>query len=152
MKRIVALCVGLSLLALQTGALAAGPDAECEALVEKCLALFKDKGKEAALAAINNPQGLYIKGDLYVFALSLENVMLAHPYDKSLRAINLTKVRDARGHRFFEKFGEIAASPGAGWVEYTWNKPGDVAPAAKRSYIKRVPNEDCYVGCGYYVK
>jgi cytochrome c len=151
MKRIVALLVVLSLLAPQAGVLAGGQDAKCQALIENCLALFKEKGREAALAAINNPRGPYVRADLYVFALSLENVMLAHPHDKSLRGINLTKVRDSNGHRFFEQFGEIATSTGSGWVEYTWNKPGDGAPSKKRSYIKRVPNEDVYIGCGYYL-
>ncbi len=152
MKKIIALLVGLSLLTFHTVALAAGQEAECEALVQKCLAMFKDKGRPVALAAISNPRGPFIKGELYVFALSLENVMLAHPYDKSLHGINLTKVRDTHGHRFFEKFGEIAATTGSGWVGYTWNRPGHKVPVKKRSYITRVPHEDVYIGCGYYVK
>jgi hypothetical protein len=57
LKTITALLVVLSLLGLQSVAMATTQEAECMALVQNCLPLFKDKGGEAALAVINTPRG-----------------------------------------------------------------------------------------------
>jgi cytochrome c len=152
MKRILIWCVALGLMLVPAGLLAADQAQDCVVLVDKCLAMFQEKGREATLAEIKNSRGAFVRVDLYVFALSLDNVMVAHPHEKSLHGINVTKVRDSDGKRFFEKFGAVAATQESGWVDYTWNKPGENQPSRKRSYIKRVPKEDLYVGCGYYLR
>lgn len=126
--------------------------AECQTLVEKCLTSFKEKGKEATLQLIKDPKGPFVKDDLYIFALTMDNVMVGHPHNKSLRGMNMNTVKDSKGNHFFVKFKEVVEKDGSGWVEYMWQKPGDSDSSPKKSFIKRVPEEDLYIGAGYYLR
>jgi signal transduction histidine kinase len=125
---------------------------ECGTVIKQCVAMFQEQGREAALKAINDPNGPFAKGDLYVFALNMDNKMLAHPLDKKILNLSMSNVVDANGERFFTKMKEIAEKQGSGWVEYTWAKPGEEGAKRKKSYIMKVPGEELYVGAGYYPK
>jgi len=125
----------------------AGREADAKALVEKAVAMVKEKGLDATLKAINDRKGPFVKGDLYVFALTLENKRLASgsPYSKPLLG-TVSKTPHA------PQMAEIAKKQGTGWIEYSWPKPNEKEPSPKRSHIMRVPGENAYFGCGYYVK
>jgi len=125
---------------------------ECKGLVEKAAAMWKEKGKDQTLKSINDPNGPFVRGNLYTFALTMNNVVLAHPRDKSLIRMRLNTLTDANGTPVFVRFGEVAGGKGSGWVEYTWNKPGEKEPSPKRTFIKSMPEEDVYFGAGYYLK
>jgi cytochrome c len=114
--------------------------------------MAKEEGKKVCLRAIDDPQGPFVKGNIYVFALTMDNVVLAHPYEKSLKRMNLSTVKDSVGTYFFARFKEVAENPGSGWVKYTWAKPGGSEAVPKTSFIKRVPGEDMYIGSGYYAQ
>jgi signal transduction histidine kinase len=128
-----------------------GPQ-DCETVVKQCVAMFQAQGREAALKAINDPKGTFVKGDLYAFALNMDNKMMAHPHDKKILHLSMSNIVDANGERFFGKFKEVAEKQGSGWVEYTWAKPGEEGAKRKKSYIMKVPGEELYVGAGYYPK
>lgn len=120
-------------------------------LVNKAVVMFKDQGKDAALKAINDEKGPFIKGEIYVFAATMDNVLVGHSFDPSSRRINLSNMKDNNGFPIFQKFKETVEKDGSGWVEYVWAKPRGDKPSRKRSFVKKVPNEDLYVGAGYYV-
>jgi cytochrome c len=128
-----------------------GPQ-ECETVVKQCVAMFQAEGREAALTAINDPKGSFVKGDSYAFALNMDNKMLAHPFDKKVLNLSINNVVDANGDRLFTKMKGVAEKQGSGWVEYTWAKPGEDGAKRKKSYIMKVPGEELYVGAGYYPK
>jgi cytochrome c len=134
------------------GPAAAAEPQECQTVVKQCVAMFQAEGREAALKAINEPKGPFVKGDLYVFALNMDNKMLAHPFDKKVLNLSMNNVVDANGDRFFTKMKEVAEKQGSGWVEYTWAKPGEEGAKRKKSYIMKLPGEEMYVGAGYYPK
>jgi signal transduction histidine kinase len=126
---------------------------DVEGLVNGACAMFTEQGKEAALKAINSRQGPFVRGDLYVFAVKIpDNVVLAHPFEHSIRGVCLNGLEDAAGMKVFRKFQELAQQDGGGWLQYMWSKPGSKDPSPKRTYVKKVPNEDVYVGAGYYLK
>jgi cytochrome c len=125
---------------------------ECETVVKKCVGMFQEQGREAALKAINDPKGPFVKGDLYVFAVTMGNMMVAHPHDKGILLMNMSNIVDADGQRLFMKMKEVAEKSSSGWVGYTWRKPGEEGARPKRSYIMKVPGEELYVGAGYYPK
>lgn len=131
--------------------LRAGQAEEAMTLVDSAMVMFQQAGREAALKAINEKSGPFVKGDLYVFALTMDNLMVGHPHEHSLRRVNLNNTRDANGVLLFQKFKEVVEKKGSGWVEYTWAKPGEKDPSPKRSFVKKVPGEDLYIGAGYYV-
>ncbi|MGO9122717.1 MAG: cache domain-containing protein [Desulfomonilaceae bacterium] len=120
-------------------------------LVNKAVAAFKEQGPDAALKAINDEKGPFIKGEIYVFAVTMDNVLVGHPYDPSSRRINMSNMKDNSGFPVFQKFKEVVEKDGEGWVEYMWGKPGSDKPSRKRSFVKKVPDENIYLGAGYYV-
>ena len=93
-------------------------------LVNQAVDTFKNQGKDSALKAINDAKGPFIKGEIYVFAATMDNVLLGHPFDPSSRRINLSNMKDNSGVAIFQKFKEVVEKDGSGWVEYLWGKPG----------------------------
>lgn len=152
MSRLVICGMSVILVLCVVGTVLGDADADCQALAEECTAIFKQMGKENALSVIDDRSGPFVRGDLYAFAVSMDNVMLAHPHDKTIKRVNMSNVQDVDGKRFFEKCRELATNPGAGWVEYTWAKPGQEQATRKKTYIMKVPGEDIYIGVGHYFK
>jgi len=129
----------------------AGQAEDATSLVNGAVTLFKESGREAALKAINMKSGPFVKGELYVFAITMDNVILGHPHEHSLRRVNVSNTKDANGVLLFQRFKEVVEKDGSGWVEYMWSKPGEKDPSPKRSFVMKVPGEELYVGAGYYV-
>lgn len=154
MKKLMALTIVLGVALLScAGVLAQDKesreqDAEVKALVEKGVALVKEKGKEAALREINKLKGPFVKGELFLFAVSLNNVALGGG-DESSHSV---RGKDLSGLKFIPKMTTIAKEKGSGWLEYKWPKPGSESPTPKRTYFMRVPGQDFLIGCGYYLK
>jgi cytochrome c len=124
--------------------------AAVKAVVERGVIMAIVEGQDAALAAIGNPDGPFIDGDLYLFAgLVSEVIMTAHPYS-SLVGQDLTDYEDPQGNLLFANFVVVASDAGAGWSEYWWPKPGEDDPSRKLTYIMKVAGQDLYIGCGYY--
>ena len=154
MRKLLALLMTLILGLMCAGLAVADDAADTKALVENGVAMAKEKGLEPTLKAIGDPKGPFVKGDLYLFAGSLNKVTAtAHPFaaDK-LVGPDLTNLKDSKGSQFFIKFKEIAEKPGSGWVEYWWPKPGEKEPSLKKTFIMRVPGQDAYIAAGYYPK
>ncbi len=127
--------------------------AEAKTMVEKAAASFASKGKEKTFSLINSMTGPFRKGEVYVYAADLSNVVLAHPANRKLVGKNLTELKDAKGNPFVKELNRVATGPaGAGWVEYWWVRHGEKKPTLKRAYIMKVPGEDIMVAAGYYIK
>ncbi len=154
MRKHLALIMAFIIGLLCAGLAVADDAADTKALVEKGVAMAKEKGLEPTLKAIGDPKGQFVKGDLYLFAGALDKVTAtAHPLaaDK-LVGPDLTNLKDSKGNQFFIKFKEVAANPGSGWVEYWWPKPGATEPSLKKTFIMRVPGQNAYIAAGYYPK
>ena len=153
MSRIVLVSVVLGLVVLSCTCALAGDnesrarEAEVKALVEKGVALVKEKGREAALEEINKLKSPFVKGDLFLFAVTLNNI------DLGGGDVSSHKVRgkDLSGMPFIRKMTATAKEKGSGWIEYTWPKPPSEAPTLKRTYFMRVPGQDFLIACGYYL-
>jgi cytochrome c len=128
--------------------------ADAKALVERGVAMVKEKGLGNTLKAIGDPKGPFVKGDLYLFAGALDKVtLLAHPFAaQKLVGPDLSKTKDSKGNFFFVKFIEVAQKPGSGWVEYMWPKPGAKDDSLKKTFVMRAPGQEAYIAAGYYVK
>lgn len=122
------------------------------ALVEKAVAFVQEKGADYACKVFSCSRGPFVDRELYVFALSLDNVMLAHPWKHGLVGKNLDDFQDPKGKLLFREFKTVVQSRGAGWVDYWWWIPGGAEQVPKRSYVRKVPGTQLYVGAGYYPK
>jgi cytochrome c len=144
-----ALAVVMGVLAAST--VMANEAADVKALVEEGVVMAVVKGEEAALKAIGDPNGPFIKGNLYLFAGPLDKVaMSGHPYKPELVGKDLSTFRDEHGNFLFFEFVKLALEDGAGWTEYWWPKPGATKASLKKTYVMKVPGRDMYIGGGYY--
>ena len=108
MRKLLALLMTLILGLMCAGLAVADDAADTKALVENGVVMAKEKGMEPTLKAIGDPKGPFVKGDLYLFAGSLDKVTAtAHPFaaDK-LVGPDLTNLKDSKGSQFFIKFKE----------------------------------------------
>jgi len=118
------------------------------AFVNKAVAYAGENGKEAALAAFNDPHGEFQVGELYIFAYDFSGKNLAH-YDQALVGKDLIDLKDPNGKPIIREFVRIAKS-GSGWLSYVWANPADDdRPEAKIGYITRV-DDDWLLGAGTY--
>ena len=151
MKKGVLLALTLLLCLAWSGLASAQTQEEAKALVKQAIAMAKEKGVDETVKAIGDPKGPFSKGDLYIWAGSLDKViMVAHPYQPQLVGKDLTVFKDIKGKQFFNEMVKVAKEQGSGWVDYYWPKPNTKDPVAKTSYVEAVPGQSLYFGCGIY--
>lgn len=124
---------------------------QAQDMMDKAVAELKQAGPSAAFAAFNDPKGKFVQGDLYVFAIGLEDGKYrAYGAGPQRSGEDVSAMRDAAGKPLVEEMIALAKSKGSGQVEYMWRNPASNAVEPKRSLIQRV--DDVLVGVGYYVK
>ena len=124
---------------------------EAVAKVKEAARLVQDKGVEAALKVLNDPNGPFVWKDTYVFAVDLETEkVVAHPIIPALIGMDVMGVKDIDGKMFHIDFITIGREKGEGWVDYTWPKPGTRTPIRKWTYLYRVPNTNLLLLAGVY--
>lgn len=125
---------------------------ECVAKVQEAVKLAVEKGEEAALAQVADPNGPFVWKDSYVFGTSADQaVTRAHPIKPKLVGKNLLHVKDVNGVLIFSEISRVASSAsGKGWVDYMWPKPGEKKPSQKHTYVEKVPGTNLAFGAGYY--
>jgi methyl-accepting chemotaxis protein len=153
MKSVGAIIMSVILMAtLCTSAAFAGSEEEVVALVEKAVAMFKEKGKDYTLKVIGTLDGPFRKKEMYVYAASLDGILLAHPVNKDLVGKSQLGLKDAKGKLFGQELLKVAQEKGSGWVEYYWLRHGEKEPTLKKTYVLKVPGEDIAVAGGIYEK
>jgi cytochrome c len=153
MRRLLMVTVAITFMCLMASTVLADSEAEVQGMVNKAVALFKEKGKDYALRVLNSSSGPFRKGELYAFAGSMKDfTFVAHPVNAELLGTPQKDLKDAKGLLIFQEFVKVADNPGAGWVQYWWVRRAEKDPTLKRSFIERVPGEDIFVGAGFYVK
>ena len=134
------------LIALSVPAIA-GEKEEAIALVnDAAVAVVKDKS--AAIATINDKNGRFVKGELYVFAYDLNGSMVAHPINARLIGKNLLDVPDADGKLFRKEILAGVQASGAASVAYKYKNPKSGLVEEKISFCKKAA--DLAVCAGYY--
>ncbi|QQR68645.1 MAG: cache domain-containing protein [Alphaproteobacteria bacterium] len=136
------------LLALGGAAWAAQPKAEdrAKALAERAaIYLLKAHGPEKAMGMFSDAKGPFVEGNLYVFAINADGVILAHGTQPILIKRSIMDMQDTTGKMFGR---EIMAIQDRGWVHYKWLNPTTHTFDDKASYIIRI---DGYrIGVGAY--
>ncbi len=101
-------------------------------LVKTAVAYFDQNGRESTFALISNPNGPFVKGDIYMFAYDFNGQVVAHGQNAALVGQNLIDLQDSRGKPLIKELIEVAKTKGKGWVEYYWRNE------FKRSYVEKV--------------
>lgn len=122
-------------------------------LVEKAVVMAISEGKTRVLTEINDKNGAFIDGELYLFAGSTKKVtILAHPYHSELIGADNSLMNDNHGNYINFEFTKIALENGAGWSKYWWYKPNSRRRFHKKTFVMKVPMQDYFIGGGYYSK
>lgn len=123
---------------------------EAIAMVKKAVAYIKANGREKAFEEINNPKGMFVDRNLYVFVYDLKGVNLAigNGNAKKMNGKNLMEMKDADGNPLLKNLIEVATTKGSGWHDYKWPNPVNQTLEHKSSYVEKF--EDLMVGCGIY--
>ncbi len=117
--------------------------------VERAAAFAEREGRERALREFSDPNGSFVRGELYIFAYDFNGTTLAHP-------INPEKIGQNRLNETENGVGQFLASSiaaardGGGFVRI-----GYINPAHNRSlesklvYVQKV-DDDWWLGSGVY--
>lgn len=140
--------MGLFILSTVSNLYAAGTAADAKALMEKATAFLKANGKEKAFSAFDNPQGQFVKDDLYIFVIDTAGMTLAHGGNPKLVGKSLIGLKDSDGKPFIKGLIDTANAKGTGWFDYNWTNPTTKKVQAKTTYFQKVG--DLVFGCGIY--
>lgn len=122
-------------------------------LVKGAVALFnqlmeKDLPVDQAFALISYPQGQFVLGDLYLYALDFEGMIVAQGDRPKLIGSSAWDFADARGVKVNQLIIEKLKDSHKGiWVDYISKK------ALKHAYAEKVTSKDgkhYFIACGYY--
>jgi methyl-accepting chemotaxis protein len=89
--------------------------------------------------------------DQYFWVNDMHPHMVMHPFKPELEGKDVTDNADPSGKKLFLAFVETVKRDGAGFVDYSWPKPGATAPAPKISYVRGFAPWGWIVGSGIYV-
>jgi hypothetical protein len=146
------LAAGLFAAALSTtaGHQAVGSTAdEAQSLLERAVAHIQAVGPPRAFADITRPDGGFVRGELYVFCMTNDGVMVAHGGNPKLVGKNLLSVRDAEGTASTADIIHVGLTQGKGWVEYLWPNPATGRVQRKVTYVLRI-DDRTVCASGYY--
>ena len=117
-------------------------------LVKSAVAYFYQNGKDATFSLISNPNGPFIKGDIYMFAYTMRGINVAHGQSAALIGQDLIDLQDSRGTPVIKDLIQVAQAKGEGWTEYYWRNE------FKKSYVQKVvdpkTHEEFIISAGYY--
>jgi signal transduction histidine kinase len=108
------------------------------ALVREGAALFEKIG-EAAYAEFRQKGSKWSRDDTYFIVYTLDGTRTFHGANPSLEGKDVSGARDVQGRPYGRMFRQVGASAsGEGWVHYMYPEPGELFPAWKSTFIKRV--------------
>lgn len=125
-----------------------GTKEEAKALVERAAAYLKANGKEKAVAEFNKPDGMFTDRDLYVFAMNMDGVRLAHGKNPKLVGLSIMDFKDVDDKPYGREIMELGKGAGSGWVDYKFTDPLTKKIAEKTSYVLR--EGDVVIAAGAY--
>lgn len=119
------------------------------AFVESAAAYVKENGKENALAEFNNPNGLFVRGELYIYAYDFNGTTLAHPVNPEKVGVNRLNETEADVGIFLVEMND-AVKNGDGFHRIAYINPAHNGTLeSKLAYGKQV-DEDWWLGSGVY--
>jgi len=136
-------------MALFTALGAQGP-ADAEALVKEALAFARTNGAYKLIKAANTPGGPFHKGDLYLWIVDMDGVMLANGANPKMVGKDSSEKADADSVHYAREAVRIAEGPGKGWFTYKFKHPVSNEIQQKECYVEK--SDSIIIACGAYRK
>lgn len=120
------------------------------AYVKNAVAYARENGREKALAVFNDPKGGFVRGDLFVWAESMDGTVLADPFWKTGIGKNFIDFSDPNGMKT-TKVGIAAMRNGTGFSHTLFQDTAanGTAWVPKLVYMKAV-DDSWWIGGGVY--
>lgn len=132
------------------GSLERSQSKQAKALLDNAALYLQANGAEQALAAFNERNGQFAKGQYYIFVLGPDGTMRASAgASASLVGLNVRELKDASGKPFINDILEAAKRDDSGTVAYHWLNPADNKVENKLSQFRKVGENILCVG--YYI-
>ncbi len=128
------------------------PDAaRAQAMVNQALKHLDERGASSLIEKVNAAGPEFHQGEIYVFVLSRDGTIVAHPIDPSLVGKGPQEHTDSAGNAFLVEMAATAAShPDGTWVDYRWWNPVTEKEEPKSSWV--MMRDGHIVGAGVYRK
>jgi signal transduction histidine kinase/quercetin dioxygenase-like cupin family protein len=126
---------------------------ELMTLVREAASVLELQG-DKAYTDFRNKGSRWFRDDTYLFVFSMDGKRAFHAAEPESEGRNDSGLKDILGRPIVKMIMDVGSTSfGEGWVHYMYPEPGDIFPAWKSSFVKRVtfPNGVPYiVGCGIY--
>lgn len=123
---------------------------EMKAFVAGAPAYAREHGRTDALAAFNDPDGEFVRDELYIFAYDMNGTVLALPFQQGFVGTDRSGVHDSGGVAYIAGMSRLAAEGGGG-IYYLYPNPArGYAEELKLGYVLPV-DETWFVGSGIYI-
>nr|WP_320133063.1 cache domain-containing protein [uncultured Holophaga sp.] len=136
--------------AILCSALPAQGPADAEALVKEAAAFAKANGSYKLIQEVNKPNGSFQRGELYIWIVDTEGVMLANAANPAMVGKDASEKADQDAVRYAEEAVKIALGPGSGWFDYKFKNPVTLQVQEKRCYVEL--HGMIIIACGAYLK
>lgn len=124
---------------------------DAKKMLDAATALVKKQGMKIAASSFHDSKGPFVRDDLYVFAVNLDDGKFeAHGANPKWAGTNASELHDVEGHALVEDMIKLAKTRGEGTVDYVWRNPVTNAVEKKRSFIRRV--DKTMLGVGFYAE
>lgn len=117
--------------------------------VKEAVSFAKIYGKREALKEFKDSNGLFHRGELYIYAYDLKGRVISHGENPSLVGKNLWNLKDPNGVFIIQKMIRKVKARGKGWLHFYWFHPISKKIMKKVGYFERV-DRNWWLGSGYY--
>ena len=122
---------------------------ELLAFVRSAVAYAHANTKENALLEFSDKNGLFVKGELYIYAYDFNGTTIAHPVNPEKIGVNRLSEKDAQGNLFINDL-RFAAYNGTGFSEYYYINPlHNNSVEKKLGYVEKI-DDQWWLGSGIY--
>ena len=110
-----------------------------------------DQGKDKAIEVFNDPNGEFVRGELYIIAYDFNGTRLAHAYLPEGIGENALNVTDSNGVAHVRNMREVAKR-GGGFTYYIWPNPAHSdAEELKLTYVQKA-DDGLWLAAGTYLR
>jgi cytochrome c len=119
--------------------------------LERAVAAIGQLGANAAFGKFNDSHGRFVRNDLYVFAIGIDDMRFyAEGASPFVVGHDVRNLRDAEGKLVYRDMVQLAKERGSATYDYVWRNPVTNKVEDKHSLFQRV--DKFVVGVGYYTK
>ncbi len=118
--------------------------------VKEAVYFAKIYGKKTALKEYKDKNGLFVRGELYIYAYDKKSRVLSHGSNPGLIGKDLSMLEDSRGTLIIKEMIKRINHKGKGWLKFFWFHPTTKRITPKLGYFEKVDNK-WWIGSGIYL-